>query len=159
MGGWTLWMVEIYICTKAINALWVDSYQDQSPKGEEKSYLGRRVLSSQASLYRLLWGEYHVHRPLFTGCPSGLEIQGKCQVYRSLFTDPPLQVPSLPIPPYRQMAKNIYIQSSLRWLCFLPIKLLRLQLEFKEYPLFNYFATLPILQCITNNKMLCIDYL
>jgi hypothetical protein len=25
MGGWTLWMVDIYICTKAINVLWVDS--------------------------------------------------------------------------------------------------------------------------------------
>jgi hypothetical protein len=113
--------------------------QDQSPMEEEKSHLERRVLSSQASLYRLLWGEYHVHRPLFTGCfgestmfkglslqvalgrvhvhrplftgcPRGLGIQGKCQVYQSLFTDPPLQVPSLPIPPYRQMAKK-YVYS------------------------------------------------
>ncbi len=62
-----------------------------------------RVPCSQISLYRLLWGEYHVHRPLFTGCHSGLGVQGKCQVYRSLFTDPPLQVPSLPISLYRSL--------------------------------------------------------
>jgi hypothetical protein len=49
MGGWTLWMVDIYICTKAINVFWVDSW------------------------------------------PSGLGIQGKCQVYRSPFTDPSLK--------------------------------------------------------------------
>jgi hypothetical protein len=29
-----------------------------------------------------------VHRPLFTGHPSGLGSQGKCQVYQSPFTDP-----------------------------------------------------------------------
>ncbi len=33
------------------------------------------------SLYRLLWGEYHVHRPHFTGRPSGLGVMGSCNVY------------------------------------------------------------------------------
>jgi hypothetical protein len=62
--------------------------QDQSPMEEKK----------------FLWGgECHVHRPPFTGHPSGLGIQGKCQVYQSLFTDPPLQVPSLPISLYRSL--------------------------------------------------------
>jgi hypothetical protein len=100
MGGWTLWMVDIYICTKAINALWVDSWPRPKSNERGENYLGRRVPSSQTSLYRSLWGECHVHRPLFTGRPSGLGVQGKCQVYPSLFIDPPLQVPSLPISLY-----------------------------------------------------------
>ncbi len=103
MGGWTLWMVDIYICTKAINALWVDSWLRPKSNGRGENHLGRRVPSSQTSLYRSLWGECHVHRPLFTGRPNGLGVQGKCQVYRSLFTDPPLQVPSLPISLYRSL--------------------------------------------------------
>jgi hypothetical protein len=103
MGGWTLWTVNIYICTKAINALWVDSWPRPKSNGRGENHLGRRVPSSQTSLYRSLWGECHVHRPLFTGRPSGLGVQGKCQVYRSLFTDLPLQVPSLPISLYRSL--------------------------------------------------------
>ncbi len=60
--------------------------QDQAPKEEEK----------------IIWGGgCQVHRPLFTGRPSGFGIQGKCQVYQFLFTDPPLKVPSLPISLYR----------------------------------------------------------
>ncbi len=65
--------------------------------------MGRRVQSSHTSLYKSLWGEYHVHRPIFTGCPSGLGVQGKCQVYQSLFTDPPLKVLSLPTSLYRSL--------------------------------------------------------
>jgi hypothetical protein len=103
MGGWTLWMVDIYICTKAINALWVDSWPRPKSNERGENHLGRRVPSSQTSLYRSLWGECHVHRPLFTGRPSGLGVQAKCQVYRSLFIDPPLQVPSLPISLYRSL--------------------------------------------------------
>ncbi len=77
MGGWTLWMVYIYICTKALNALWVGSWpRPTKSNGRGENHLGRRVPSSQTSLYRSLWGEYHVHRPLFTGGPSGLGIQG-----------------------------------------------------------------------------------
>jgi len=103
MGGWTLWMVDIYICTKAINALWVDSWPRPKSNERGENHLGRRVPSSQTSLYRSLWGECHVHRPLFTGHPSGLGVQGKCHVYPSLFIDPPLQVPSLPISLYRSL--------------------------------------------------------
>jgi hypothetical protein len=36
----------------------------------------------------MLWGEYHVHRPHFTGRPSGLGVMGSCKVYQ-----PFLQVP------------------------------------------------------------------
>jgi hypothetical protein len=75
--------------------------QDPCPMEEDKNHLERKVPSSQTSLYRLLWGEYHVNRPLFTGRPSGLGILGKCQAYRSLFTNTPLQVPGLPISPDR----------------------------------------------------------
>ncbi len=46
------------------------------------------------SLYRLLWGEHQVHRPHFTGRPSGLGVMGSCKFYRLLLTGPPLQVPS-----------------------------------------------------------------
>jgi hypothetical protein len=106
MGGWTLWMVDIYIYTKAINALWVDSWPRPKSNGRGENHLGRRVPSLQTSLYRSIWGECHVHRPLFTGRPSGLGFQGKCQVYRSLFTDHPLQVPSLPISLYRSLPKG-----------------------------------------------------
>ena len=35
--GWTLWMVDIYICIKAINTLWVDQ---ESPTKEEKIIWG-----------------------------------------------------------------------------------------------------------------------
>jgi hypothetical protein len=51
-----------------------------------------RVPCSQTSLYRL-------------------GIQGKCQVYRSLFTDPPLQVPSFPISLYRSLLKDRWQKS------------------------------------------------
>ncbi len=40
--------------------------------GRGKNHLGRRVPSLQTSLYRSLWGGYHVHRPLFIGHSSGL---------------------------------------------------------------------------------------
>ncbi len=46
--------------------------QDQSLLGKEKNHLGRRVQSTQVSLYRLLWGEYYVHRVCLTGCPSAV---------------------------------------------------------------------------------------
>jgi hypothetical protein len=59
---------------------------DQERWKRKKSF-GWRVPSSQTSLYRLLRGEYHVHRPLFTGHPGGLVSQGKCQVFESPFTD------------------------------------------------------------------------
>jgi hypothetical protein len=84
-------MVDIYICTKAINALWVESRPRPKSNGREKFIWG---------------GECQVHRPLFSGRPSGLGIQGNCQVYRSLFTDPSLQVPSLPISLYRSLPKG-----------------------------------------------------
>ena len=64
---------------------------------------GRKMFFNTGSS---LWGECHVHRPLFTGRPSGLGVQGQCQVYRSLSTDPPLQVPSLPISLYRSLPKG-----------------------------------------------------
>ncbi len=51
----------------------------------------------QTSLYNSLWVVYQVHRPFFTGCPSGLGNEDSCKVYQSLFTDPPQQVPRLPI--------------------------------------------------------------
>ena len=81
----------------------VDGWPRPKSNGRGENHLGRRVPSSQTSLYRLLWGEYHVNRPLFTGRPSGLGIQGKCQLHRSLITDPPLQVPSLQISLYRSL--------------------------------------------------------
>jgi hypothetical protein len=89
MGGWTLRMFDIYICTKAIKMHfgWIVDH-DQSPMEEEKITWG---------------GERQVHRPLFTGCPSGFGIQGKCQVSQSLFTYPPLKVPSLPISLYSSL--------------------------------------------------------
>ena len=93
MGGWTLWMVDIYICTKAINALWVDSWPRPKSNGREKFIWG---------------GECQVHRPLFSGRPSGLGIQGNCQVYRPHFTDPSLQMPSLPISLYRSLPKKLF---------------------------------------------------
>ncbi len=86
-----------------IYASWVDSWPRPKSNGRGENFLGRRVPSSQASLYRLLWGECHVHRPLFTGRPSGFGIQGKCQIYQSLFTDPPKQVPSFLISLYRSL--------------------------------------------------------
>jgi hypothetical protein len=97
VDGWHI------IYTKAINVLWVDSWPRPKFIGRGENHLGRRVPSSQTSLYRSLWREYHVHRPLFTGCSSGLGIQGKCQVYWSLFTDPPLQMPSIPFSLYRSL--------------------------------------------------------
>ncbi len=106
MGLWILWRVDIYVCTKAINALWVDSWPRPKSNGRGENHLRRRVPSSQTSLYRSLCGKCHVHRPLFTGRPSGLGVQGQCQVYRSLSTDPPLQVPSLPISLYRSLPKG-----------------------------------------------------
>jgi hypothetical protein len=54
-------------------------------------------------LVRSLWGEYHVHRPHFTGRPSRLGVMGSCKVYRPLFTGPPWQVPSQPISHYRPL--------------------------------------------------------
>ncbi len=62
----------------------VDGWPRPKSNGRGENHLGRRVPSSQTSLYRLLWGKCNVHRPLFTGRPSGLGVQGKCQVYRSL---------------------------------------------------------------------------
>ncbi len=53
------------------------------------------------SLYRLLWGEYYVHRPHFTGRPSELGVKGSSKV--PLFTGPPWQVPSQPISHYRPL--------------------------------------------------------
>jgi len=47
--------------------------------------------------------EYQVHIPLITGCPCWLGSQGSFKVYQSLFTDPQLQVPSLPISHYRSL--------------------------------------------------------
>ncbi len=52
MGGWALWMVDKYICTKAVNVLWVDSWPRPKSNGRVKKYLGRRMPSSQDSLHR-----------------------------------------------------------------------------------------------------------
>ncbi len=55
------------------------------------------------SLYRSLQGEYHVHRPHFTGRPSGFGVMGSCKVCQPLFTGPPWQVPSQSISHYRPL--------------------------------------------------------
>ncbi len=59
-----------------------------------------RLVSIPSSLYRSLWGEYHVQ---FKGRPSGLGVMGSCKVYRPLFTGPPWQVQSQPISHYRPL--------------------------------------------------------
>ncbi len=99
MGGWTLWMVDINIFTIAINALWVDSWPRPKSNGRGENHLGRRVPSSQTSLYRLLWGECH----MFTDLSLQVALVGKEFRASAKFTDPPLQVPSLPISLYRSL--------------------------------------------------------
>ena len=65
-----------------------------------------------------------VHRPLFKDCPSGLGIQGKCQVCQSLcidhhfaggkFTDLPLQ-----ISPYKEVSKKNQTLHNIEQIIFL----------------------------------------
>ncbi len=43
-------MVDVYICTKAIHALWVDSFQVLSPTEEEKSSGEESAMSTDLSL-------------------------------------------------------------------------------------------------------------
>ncbi len=81
----------------------------------DKNHLWSSVPCIQTSLQVCFgyWVLYQVHRPLITGRPSGLGNQGSCKVYHLLFTDPPQQVPSLPISHYRsllirQMEKNLH---------------------------------------------------
>jgi hypothetical protein len=85
----------------------------------------------------LLWGEYHVHRPFFTGRPSGLGSQGKCQVYLSLFTDPTVQVPSLPISLYRSLHIGRWQKSTRQTKCsyvhFCTKKLKKCSLNFLNF--------------------------
>ncbi len=54
MGGWALWMVDIYICAKAIKALLLDICQ--SPIEEEKSSGKESVKFTDLSLQVSLVG-------------------------------------------------------------------------------------------------------
>ncbi len=82
----------------------------------DKNHLRSSVPCLQASLYRSLWVVYQVHRPPFTGCPSGLGNQVSCKVI-SLSLQIPQQVPSLPISHYRLLfIKNLpYIYFSISY--------------------------------------------
>ena len=64
MGGWTLSMVDIYICTKAINDLWVDSLPRPKSYGRGNPMCWHGLVVGNMDY---LGGEYQVHRPLFTG--------------------------------------------------------------------------------------------
>ena len=46
------WHIDIYICTKAIHTLWVDSWPRLKSNGRGENHLGSRVPCSQTSLYR-----------------------------------------------------------------------------------------------------------
>ena len=126
-GRWTF--VDGFSAPGFINALKRDKLtrSEFNGRGNPMCWHGLVVNSNGRVIWNLYGGVYQVHRTLFTGhlgdsamftdlslqvAPvSGLVNQGRCKVYRSLFTDAPKNVPSLPISLYRYLYSYMQMQS------------------------------------------------